>query len=554
MKLIWHLVRKDLHRLRWPVAALGLLIVAKAVFYAVVAGLLGEPNIGWLNRLQKGPEALLCGLMEPLIAYFLVGWLVFEDSPAGKDAHWITRPISGGQLFLAKAAGAGLMFVFLPVALTIPWWLAAGFEPSEIVLAAVELTILRSVLVAMGLACASLTDGFPRFTLWSLVGFGVFAMGQVIFLSERPEIGFSRWVVWCVGGGLGAVMLAGHQFVTRRQRKSLALAAIGIVLVVGWGGFWHWDLASVGGFAPTSASTDDSRVCLEIVQPAHYHVFLKQPYARLNFKISGVPSATVAANITGTGEWSFKGAQAWTSNGYLFNSPQTFGVIRRLLDAKQPLAGDNQEQVDFLFPFSPVLVRRTASEPATFHGTFHLQLFRGRVAAEMPLLNGSAFGQACTISELATGPLTDRLPVAGPGVESDPPQNAVSFILTERSIGGLTAAYFALRGSAGGPPPGPTGSGTIPLLVKRGTGEFIMCDWTRSDWVAAVTLNQTGVVGLKLVFPVSGPIRLDEFTFVAVRFTSTGTISREVDVDPLPFAEIPNGAGEGASEALPNVF
>src|SRR5260221_717099 len=81
MNLTWHLVKKDVRQLRLAVALLAVLTLAKFVFYAFVGGRFGPPNLEWLNRLQSGPEVLLSVFAEPFIAYFLVGALVFQDSP-----------------------------------------------------------------------------------------------------------------------------------------------------------------------------------------------------------------------------------------------------------------------------------------------------------------------------------------------------------------------------------------------------------------------------------------------------------------------------------------
>jgi len=92
MILLWHLIKKDLHRLRLPLALFSLLIFGKIIFYAAIGGLFQAPDLAWLNRLQNVPELLLRALAEPLAVYFLAGWLVFEDSPVEKEPTGLPGP------------------------------------------------------------------------------------------------------------------------------------------------------------------------------------------------------------------------------------------------------------------------------------------------------------------------------------------------------------------------------------------------------------------------------------------------------------------------------
>ena len=142
MSLTWHIIAKDLSRMRLAILAWLGLMALKILFYASVSGVFGSPSLPWLIRLGRGPEVPIRGCIEPIIAFVFVGWMVFEDSLAGTDAFWVTRPISGARLLAAKTLGAALLFVLLPVAINVPWWLSCGFGAVQIAHAAIPMACL----------------------------------------------------------------------------------------------------------------------------------------------------------------------------------------------------------------------------------------------------------------------------------------------------------------------------------------------------------------------------------------------------------------------------
>src|SRR5262245_29285035 len=124
MKTTWHILRKDLRLMRWPILCWTLLLLGKLVLYASIAGLFGQPNFALLSQISRGATPYFFVGIEPLIAFFLIARLVFDDALVQKDAFWVTRPISGWQLLMAKLIGAELLFALLPAVLNIPWLIA----------------------------------------------------------------------------------------------------------------------------------------------------------------------------------------------------------------------------------------------------------------------------------------------------------------------------------------------------------------------------------------------------------------------------------------------
>lgn len=517
MSIVWHLIQKDLRRLRWPLALFTLLLVGEILFYASIAGLWQAPNLPWLNRLFSGPELLLRVLFQPLITYLLVGWLIYQDSPVEQDAQWITRPISGGQQFAAKVGGAFLMFILWPLVLNIFWWLACGCGAHEIVVSARELCMVYFQLVSLALACAALTDGFPRFLLWSFVGVVVYTVIQILFLigdGVTNGLAGSRFLVGGLTSALAALAIATHQFATRRHGRSLVLVGGGIVLVAVVCALWPWDFLGLGS-ALTTERPDTASMQVKLTPGPLHLKKLKMNYnALLPLKIEGLPDNALPGHLNLTGDWSFAGQPVWTSQNGRSDPAQVHDAIQRVLGLEgPPKAGD----LVMWLPFPLPLAQRAAHEPIALHAAIKLPLTRLRLVAEVPLRDAAAPGEvrACTISELYYGPKkgTGDLEVGKP--------NIVSLIATERSAGGLRAnSTWRPRQQY--------------VLVNRRTGEFWMRANALSGPVGVVQLNQVMVSAMQTVF-VTGPVRLEDLTLAILRVDEGEVVRREWDVNPVTF-------------------
>ncbi|MEO6006042.1 MAG: hypothetical protein ABIZ04_06120 [Opitutus sp.] len=534
MKLIWHLVMKDLRRIRVAVGLLSLLMIGKIVFYAVVGGLLRAPDLVWLNRLQQLPELLLRVIAELLIIYVLVGWLVFEDSPVEHDAQWITRPISGRQLFAAKLTGASLVFVLLPVVLNFPWWLACGLDGAALLGASVELGLLNLFVVAMALCFAALTDGFPRFVFWSLVALAAFVLIQMILaflLDPGSGVIFSRILVWCMSGGIVALVVAGYEFTTRRHHVALTLAVAGMLAVAVLGGAWRWNLTKSGNQALRTADAEAQRMAMEGIG-VHFRRAGARQFADVDLQIASVPSGTIVTQIRALGEWSLEGKKVWSSRVKVDDAEITRGGLRRILFPGS--AGSNGGPVVLSLPFSPQIAQRATVNSAVLRASVDLDLFSGAAAAELPLNGkmGSRFGKSFAISSISDRPLPEG-PRSKAMKGKAPTQRAVAVVLEERTIDGILPM---MRGGW---------SPTYFSLVNRSTGEMFFSDRVHSGPMAITTLNQVRVSCMQLVFPVElASLKLDEMALVVVRLSGGQLVSRRIDVGPIAWAEVETTAAK----------
>jgi hypothetical protein len=275
MKLTWHIVLKDLRRLRIPISVWMLSYVAQ---FLVGARLLSG-SVTMASGFQSTMEA--CGglnLIQFVVGFLLIPELIFEDALVDASAFWPTRPISGGRLLGAKLVACAILFGLLPILVSLPWWLSCGFGGGEMLHAALHSLGYQFLLVSLGLLIASVTATYPRFigyTLALAVGVGLAFLTLVnpvvkhLFfhgLDQVTDSGVNAArlhlvivIALCASAGIVA-----NQFLTRRLARSLWTLAcvLGLLAVeVTW---WPLD-PGVHPRAPVSPSLPDLDSVVAIV-------------------------------------------------------------------------------------------------------------------------------------------------------------------------------------------------------------------------------------------------------------------------------------------------
>ncbi len=189
MNAAWHIARKDIRRLAWPVSGWLLLVGGSAAGLSLLSmPVAAEPTPGarqaivlpyaWMGGLSA--FVTLAVVLQSLVAFVLAGFLVLQDPPTGTATFWSTRPISGGRLLRAKLLAAFLLLVLAPVIVLTPIWLADGFALLEVGHAALEFMAWQLAIVGLGMGLAALTENLGGFLL---VAFG----GGVAFVLLRME-------------------------------------------------------------------------------------------------------------------------------------------------------------------------------------------------------------------------------------------------------------------------------------------------------------------------------------------------------------------------------
>lgn len=247
MNLTWHIVKKDLHCLKWPLALWTLLIATKLGVGVALLTADGTEGLPWFTRMD-GLAKVLAGL--ECVSFVLVAALIQEDMLVGTTAFWVTRPISGARLLRAKLLGIGLIFGVLPVLVTLPWWLGCGYGLREIAWAALETVVIEAIVVLLGLLWAVVTDGLGRFLMWTLVllvAVPSWAATMTYHVSRvhpslSGELIGTRVGVEVVIAVLGILTVVVHQFLTRNLWRSIAVIGTSAGLIVAVGLWWPWTL------------------------------------------------------------------------------------------------------------------------------------------------------------------------------------------------------------------------------------------------------------------------------------------------------------------------
>ena len=250
MKLIWHIFRKDLRRLRLPLALWGAVIVMQ---YLAQERPLGAPGGDGAHRDGISP-VLLLWVLHLVAAWLIVPQLIHDDPLIGDQAAWRVRPISGGRLLAAKLFGMAVMLWLWPSLLTVPWWIEFGFGPGEIVRSVAVNMLGMAAFTGVALLVAVLTENFARFLAWSLVLAAAAGLGGLLIVAGMPantdgpvgaSVLMTRASLACGIVLATAAVVMPMQFLRRRTglaRGLTAAAALVAALVVQ---AWPWSAAQM---------------------------------------------------------------------------------------------------------------------------------------------------------------------------------------------------------------------------------------------------------------------------------------------------------------------
>ena len=249
MKLVWHIIWKDLRRMRWLLVLWSGVILLQ---YAAWRAGAGDLKVG--TALGVSDLVVALWVLHLVIAWLLVPQVLQDDALRDPGAAWQTRPISRGRLLAAKLGGVVLMLCLWPSVLTVPWWMEFGFGAGEIVRAVAVNTVGMTLFTGLALMVAVITDGGGRFIAWSIALAVAAALGWLLLAvgllregegTVSAAVLMTRASLACSLALVTAAVVGPWQFLTRRTAvgRGLVIAmVVGVALIVQ---FWPWTMAEV---------------------------------------------------------------------------------------------------------------------------------------------------------------------------------------------------------------------------------------------------------------------------------------------------------------------
>lgn len=178
MKVIFHLLKKDLARYAWAILILVALTAVETYLLGTDAGLLKTHANQILTSLTF--------ILGPIVFFVVIIMVVQEETLADPDSYWLARPISRSGLFLEK-----MIFVVLLIAIGVAGDVAVMFlndGASRIGYAAFEVVVASAIWIWQ-IFLAAQTRSLPRYLLLAVslfVGFYAVTFGSVVFLHAFP--------------------------------------------------------------------------------------------------------------------------------------------------------------------------------------------------------------------------------------------------------------------------------------------------------------------------------------------------------------------------------
>ena len=407
MKLLWHIVKKDLRHLRWLlagwVAVIGLQVLL-GVWMRTGADSWAREDVDTLN------SGLL--FLQAFIAIFLTAELVQEDSLVEPTAHWLTLAISGRQLLAAKFAGLVLIVWVLPAVILWPWWLSNHWEPSDLAIGTLVVIVVHAMITLPALLVATMTNNWSRFVTWMIVFALALFVGWMSLAAQyestpieiRPPatLSVSRALAGIATIAVMAVAVAANQYLTRSRSRSIAaiaLASFAVALILNC---WPTDFAAgvVEGLQPKLPPPTTLALHLDSLSGSTLPPSTSNPRPILGLNtvgtISGLaPEDYVSGRIL-RAEW------RWRKGSYLTPRQMNFGFFNSgrglypdLVPGRSMDLFPRRDQLRSLGLFSvpPYLASRLLAEPSQFKARLEMTVIHREVLAEVPPQAGISFGR-----------------------------------------------------------------------------------------------------------------------------------------------------------------
>lgn len=393
MNLVWHIVLKDVSRLRWTLLAFGA-FMGLPMALAVTA----FPADSLWSAVAPLVGSVFETLVTPVVSYFMVMSLVGEDTVVNGKEFWIVRPISGARLLAAKLLGAGLLLVVLPLLMSFPWWLLHGYGWTELRAAAGKVLVFQTPLLFWALAIASLAANSGKFLAYSLGVFFTPALISTVIVSKfstgknlSPEVTETRG--WVIGAILLVTVVAVivNQFLTRRIRRSWVMVGAAALAILATSLFWSWAPAFV-------KSSSEPAVMASVALQAKTAVQMRPMGAtkiplQISYEISGLPQpyALSLRSATHTLAWPDHSALTDQKGVFLDGPPDSRQAASDHLLLGGSAKHDELRSLAVIVPVpDAAAMQRLINEPAAYRAQIRGTVSKPEIVAELPCVVGAA--------------------------------------------------------------------------------------------------------------------------------------------------------------------
>jgi ABC-type transport system involved in multi-copper enzyme maturation permease subunit len=429
MTQLLHLVRKDLRRLRWPLATWIVILVTR-VFVATAGPALAIEGMGEQFVFQQLESVF--DILEKLMLAVLVARLIHEEPLVGLNAFWLTRPYDRGALLGAKLLFAGAALIVAPLMADLTMMVLFDTSVRDL-LHATPAFLSGHIRWALGfMVVAVLTSSMAAFALAIIGTVVAFALTAVVVLSiavlnvdESSNYATSLVVdltpalvalVIFVFASLGVIV---YQYRNRRRPRALLFVAAGIAALVVVPSQWPWPFVRPVEPDPGAWSRDSTRAAAAIDLSQPLDVSDVRSLRRSNSPRRQLSARVRLVGMPGEFERESVGARSRLElpGGVTLQSAQMEGVGRQLTGAEddagsaspiQGLLGEVRlARVANRGEWWPTLLTMTDEEYARHRGQsgrlaatldFHLRRFR--VVGALPLVEGSRLDEDFTRIEI----------------------------------------------------------------------------------------------------------------------------------------------------------
>lgn len=390
MTFVLHQIWKDLRQWKWLILGWASILVFQALLWVVAfpAGL----NPGILSMLNT--------VISILIVYpgsILLAWLItLSDAPVSPRAFWRAKPVTHGQMMLAKFGVVFDLTVMLPLVVAWLTCLLAGLG-SESFQVFIDLALKLMWAPLLAFAVAAVSPGLVR-ALVNAAGFiGAFVLGLWIYLAmagvrHAPPDG--RVFLLCLS--LAAAASIAVNWITRKSVLAYLVGAVLIFLtpqIAGWDR-WTWLRADNPAVTPADFGSPDLKIRAENLQVV-WSGADGRSYATINADLEfvGLPKGVVPlvyqTEVEINGEFVSPNAPTATTHSAVRDAVAETAEI----PAEQLLAGFEGNDPIRIHMFGENQIETWDDEQEiSFGGSMTVRLYRLRSIGETPLALGEKMG------------------------------------------------------------------------------------------------------------------------------------------------------------------